>query len=733
MRNWIDKDLNRQCIFVAAVLLVLTTCVCGEAVLAFGQTQSPVSASLRFAAVKEKSSGALQNAAEQRPSPTGPIGAVVSAPFKQFFPSQTDIRAPIVGSHPYLNVLVKFADTADITPHPKAYYETLIGGEVGGLDHYFKEISYGKLSLFGSRTVDWITLSKPKAAYLLDGAEGKPWWRNQTLMQEAFDKLASQVDLSKYYGVNFFPNVTDGMNASQWTLWFTVSGGKRAVPVTLINPQCALPGLVAHEMGHNFGFDHTCLYRADGKLDMPSPWTTMGDAYKNRVPCEFIAYHKLRAGWIEPARIYEARPGSTQTLRIERLALPTNDKEALVARIPIAGAVGEYYTVEARRYAGYDTRETIPGEGVVIHRIDESMFDPAPAPPIFQFAARCVRSPGGKAYWSPGESFSDPKAGVTVSIGPKDGSGYTITVTVQAAPISPGVVTTAAEDGAGSLRDALVYAQHHPGTKIRFDIPRTDPHLKNGVFTLSLTRPLPYLLADGTELIAPTQAENGYAAGGKSPGIFLDGSGISVPQSGIVFHAGRCVVRNMAIGNFNFAGITLNGQQTRGNRIESCFIGTDAVGRQARPNRSFGILIEEGAQAEIKACLVSGNTTHGIVVNSLWNNGQLGMTALGSSARISQCLVGTNVLGTEALANGGTGIALMNGAVQCEITQNLASGNGGSGILLIGAGTTRNLVRGNLAGVNINNSAGIPNHDSPIIGHSGASDNVFEGNTIFPR
>src|SRR5262249_32846796 len=144
-----------------------------------------------------------------------------------------------------------------------------------------------------------------------------------------------------------------------------------------------------------------------------------------------------------------------------------------------------YYTVEVRRRAGYDSHA--PEEGVVIHRVDESTFNSAGSPPHFEKAAQCVPPPNQKkSCWSPGQTFSDPQAGIKIAIVEEDSSGCKVQVTVDPATTSPGVVTNTRDQGAGSLRDALSWAQRRPDSKIRFAIPRTDPNLRNGVYHIVL-------------------------------------------------------------------------------------------------------------------------------------------------------------------------------------------------------------------------------------------------------
>ncbi len=654
---------------------------------------------------------------------------------QHFFPSQADYSAPILGSRAYMNVLVKFADTGQVTPHPRSFYEELLGKEPGGLDHYIREISYDKANLAGSQTVDWITLARPAAAYR---GTGKPsFWNGYELMADALKRLIGHVDVSQFYGINFFVNVSDDQTASQWTFWFQVAGKTRPIPVTLINPQAANAQTVVHEMLHNWGFDHTCLTAADITTAPVSDVDPMSNLL-NGLP-DVNGYHKLRAGWIDASKVYDPAPNSARTLRIERLDQPRDAKGYLLAKIPIGGAFSEYYTVECRRKAGYDT--VLRGEGVVIHHVDESAFNFRATPPIFERAAQCIRSsPGdnGPVFWRPGQVFSPGISGVVISVMDEDATGCTVRIEFKGPRPSLGLVTTTADGGAGSLRDALSWAQRQTnGAKIRFAIPRSDPNFRSGVYLLQVKRPLPYLFTDGVEIIAPTQRENGNLTGGVKPGVFLDGSGVPASVSGLVMRSANCVVKNLAIGNFGDFGIWVQGLLAKSNRIENCFIGTTADGKIAAPNGHCGIAIHEGATStQVVSNLVSGNKGIGIQLLGSWfivSKPVHGIEV--SDTLIANNRVGTDYEGNKPLPNRNSGIALHDGSVRNQIGTpdgkggNLISGNINSGVVVAGFGTKGNLIIGNRIGVNADNTGPLTNSFPPIQLLSG---NTVSGNIVYP-
>src|SRR6185437_10060533 len=125
------------------------------------------------------------------------------------------------------------------------------------------------------------------------------------------------------------------------------------------------------------------------------------------------------------------------------------------------------------------------------------------------------------------------------------------------------MVTTTADSGAGSLRQAITDASNHAGPDvIHFAI-------GTGAKTISPSKGLPGL-GDGTVLDATTQP--GYAG---KPLIDIDGSGAG-STDGLRISGSGVVVRGLIINHFKGSGILVLGGG--GNRIAGNYIGTDAAG-----------------------------------------------------------------------------------------------------------------------------------------------------------
>jgi len=166
---------------------------------------------------------------------------------------------------------------------------------------------------------------------------------------------------------------------------------------------------------------------------------------------------------------------------------------------------------------------------------------------------------------------------------------------------------------------------------------------------------------------------------------------------------GATGARNVISGNLE-QGIWLAGI---GVDVQNNLVGTDATGAAAVPNQ-VGIDVEGGntnnigGRAPGTGNVVSGNTVAGIdlvdtTANYLWGN-----------------LIGTSAAGTAGLPNT-IGISVYGGSTANHIgdvlaaSGNVVSGNTQWGIYVYGSGTTNNLIRGNLVGLDVPRNGSLPN------------------------
>jgi hypothetical protein len=152
------------------------------------------------------------------------------------------------------------------------------------------------------------------------------------------------------------------------------------------------------------------------------------------------------------------------------------------------------------------------------------------------------------------------------------------------------------------------------------------------------------------------------------------------------------------------------------------YIGTNAAGTAALPNRAFGVGINGGSHSnrigtdgngiedEAERNIISGNGYDGI---GIWEPGTDNNIVAGN-------FIGTDVTGTTAISNGYHGVEIGWGAKSNRIGTdgtspnaaaqgNLISGNNGDGVGILGAGADNNVVAGNYIGTDFTGTAVIGN------------------------
>jgi uncharacterized protein (TIGR03437 family) len=251
------------------------------------------------------------------------------------------------------------------------------------------------------------------------------------------------------------------------------------------------------------------------------------------------------------------------------------------------------------------------------------------------------------------------------------------------------VVTSTADNGAGTLRDCLTRASS--GTTITFD---------SGVFPPS--RPA---------TIAPLSPLGGIWQGNltidaSNAGVILDGSG-TVSASGLLINSDGNIVMGLQIVHFSGSGIgMISGSNNR-------------IGGSR--NRGLG-LVGEGN-------LISANG-NGILVGGSNPPGLVGKTTITGN------LIGTDITGTTPMGNQGPGIFVfqspnnrIGGNDPGE--RNVVSGNlSVEGITIMGSGSAGNSVLGNYIGIDASGTKALSNGDKGIGIEGGTNGSLIQGNVV---
>ena len=248
-------------------------------------------------------------------------------------------------------------------------------------------------------------------------------------------------------------------------------------------------------------------------------------------------------------------------------------------------------------------------------------------------------------------------------------------------------VTTIADGGSGSLRDAIVQANAHctPGPcRIVFEIPPPVP--AEGWFTITPVEPLPAITADRVSVEGLRQTAFTGDSNPLGPEVAIDGH---LARHGLKI-VSRCeaVIEGLALGNFDEDyGLSFNagagcpdGYRPDRRSVASNMIGVDPTGTTPWPNlRGLNL---DGAFAGVSKNVVSHNQFSGIGMwsgsvhfenNRIESNGASGIFL---GPEVAHTVIVNNVIAGQREM----GVAAARSKATVEIRGNAMKDNGGLGI-----------------------------------------------------
>jgi len=187
--------------------------------------------------------------------------------------------------------------------------------------------------------------------------------------------------------------------------------------------------------------------------------------------------------------------------------------------------------------------------------------------------------------------------------------------------------------------------------------------------------------------------------------------------------------RNVISGNGG-NGVFLSGSDTWGNEVVGNFIGTDVSGGLSVENSASGVALGPGSHDNTIGGDAAGER------NLISGNGFSGVVLVGSgtnSNTIQGNFIGTDITGTIDLGNGLVGVNLSGGAAGNVIgglttgSRNIISGNGTYGVGVSGTGSDSNTIQGNYIGTDITGTTALANDSTGVSIWFGAQNNVVGG------
>ena len=331
------------------------------------------------------------------------------------------------GSQPFVTIACRFSDV-DLQVKSLEFFKGMYAADYPGLNHYWMDTSYSAMNVNGSDAFGYFVLPQPHDYYVTNSNP-----KLHELAQDCTAAADAEVDFAAFVGINMVFNSDLGCCAWGGSKGMTLDGVSKTWRTTWLPPWAVTNiSVIMHEMGHGFGLPHSS---GDYDETYDSPWDVMS---QDRAFCSkakhpvygcigqgTISYHKDLLGWVPGDRAYVHGTG-TATVKLNPLG-EAGGSDYLIARIPIEDSPNHFYTVEARRLAGYDIK--LPYAGIIIHEVITNRSRPARV-----MDGDMDGDPGDSgAVWTVGETFIGLD-NVVVSIDAViAGGGYQVTIT-NAAP-----------------------------------------------------------------------------------------------------------------------------------------------------------------------------------------------------------------------------------------------------------------------------------------------------------
>jgi M6 family metalloprotease-like protein len=310
------------------------------------------------------------------------------------------------------------------------------------VNQYYQEVSYGAVKL----QVDvygWYTLPYPEAYYGKDclgiddadcsGSDGS--WH---IAQDAMSQAQRDFNVNNYDYFSFVHSgdgeESSGVKNDVWSV--TYLGGvwiqttSKSITKFSIIPELeaggAVPiGVYAHEFGHQLGLPD--MYNTQTGRTIMGPWTLMDAGLWNgnppgSSPAHFDSWCKTQLGFISGSTLAIANSGQSTSYTIDPSEVPSTNIHAVEVPVSPTLPPSQYYLVEVRDQIGFD--QALPSTGVLILYVDETLSIGR----VKVMNANPTISGLNGATWTVGQTFTDSKNNIAISVTGKAGNSYQVKI-----------------------------------------------------------------------------------------------------------------------------------------------------------------------------------------------------------------------------------------------------------------------------------------------------------------
>jgi len=341
--------------------------------------------------------------------------------------------SPLFGEISVLVIAVEFPDLNHTLSIEEAASHT-----IGQLDAYYRQVSYGAVSVVG-KVVGWVRVPHKMSQYgtdngpFIDDQDGDGYPDSWQLLKDAVPMIANEVDLTAYQQF-FVLHAGYGQESSRkasdiWSVTYmrwTVDTPQRSFDQFAIVPEFEARGLetlgvYTHEFGHLLGLPD--LYSSS--MEQVGPWDLMARGAWNgkpagSSPAEMIAWDRIFLGWISPEHVLNVTRQTRVNATVDPIELPSLGVQAV--RVQASSQDSKhYYLVEVRQSIGFDA--ALPSTGVLITYIDETKSNPVKVIDAAQTTSTLDDAP-----FQVGQKYIDSGNSIVISVVTTDESSFSVIV-----------------------------------------------------------------------------------------------------------------------------------------------------------------------------------------------------------------------------------------------------------------------------------------------------------------